>query len=546
MRQRALKHFRCIAALAALLALAGCGGGGGGGSAAASPAAGSGSGSTSGNTSGWIPGNFLPSSTYAAQCVSPRSGTDPETNQPYPDVQGTVLDQNNWLRSWSNELYLWYDEIVDRDPSLYSTSDYFGLLKTTATTASGNPKDKFHFTYPTDQWIALAQSGTEAGYGAQWVVIPGTASRRIVVAYTEPGSPAVDASANLARGAEVLLVDGMDVNTSTQAGIGTLNAGLFPSQAGETHTFEIRDLGSTTTRMVTMQSAIVTSTPVLKTKTLSTSSGTVGYLLFTDHVATAEQELIDSVTQLKADGITDLVLDLRYNGGGLLDIASELAYMIAGPVPTAGQTFENIVFNDKNPATNPVTGQPLQPIPFHTTALGFSATAGQALPTLNLSRVFVLTGPNTCSASESIINSLRGVGVEVIQIGSTTCGKPYGFYPQDNCGTTYFTIEFKGVNAQGFGDYTDGFSPSNTVGGGTPVPGCSVADDFTHALGDPAETRLATALANRAGQSCPAPTGTAAPKGLSTPMSVMPALDSADGRMYKSPWLENRSLSGPP
>ena len=49
--------------------------------------------------------------------------------------------------------------------------------------------------------------------------------------------------------------------------------------------------------------------------------------------------------------------------------------------------------------------------------------------------------------------------MQVIEIGSTTCGKPYGFYPQDNCGTTYFSIEFRGVNDQGFGDYTDGFSP---------------------------------------------------------------------------------------
>ena len=58
------------------------------------------------------------------------------------------------------------------------------------------------------------------------------------------------------------------------------------------------------------------------------------------------------------------------------------------------------------------------------------------------------------------MNGLRGVGVEVIQIGSTTCGKPYGFYPTDNCGTTYFTIQFKGVNDAGFGDYSDGFSPA--------------------------------------------------------------------------------------
>ena len=57
---------------------------------------------------------------------------------------------------------------------------------------------------------------------------------------------------------------------------------------------------------------------------------------------------------------------------------------------------------------------------------------------------------HTCSASEAIINGLRGVNVQVIQIGSITCGKPYGFYSQDNCGTTYFSIQFKGVNAAGF------------------------------------------------------------------------------------------------
>jgi hypothetical protein len=57
--------------------------------------------------------------------------------------------------------------------------------------------------------------------------------------------------------------------------------------------------------------------------------------------------------------------------------------------------------------------------------------------------VFVLTGGGTCSASEAFMNGLRGVGVEVIQIGSTTCGKPYGFYAQENCGTTYFSIQFR-------------------------------------------------------------------------------------------------------
>jgi hypothetical protein len=107
----------------------------------------------------------------------------------------------------------------------------------------------------------------------------------------------------------------------------------------------------------------------------------------------------------------------------------------------------------------------------------------------------VLTGGSTCSASEAIINSLQGVNVQVIQIGSTTCGKPYGFYPADNCAVTYFSIQFQGVNAKNFGDYPDGFTPQNTVATeGVLVPGCSVADDFTHTLGDPAEGRLGAEL----------------------------------------------------
>ncbi|HEY0339856.1 MAG TPA: hypothetical protein VGC34_03540, partial [Steroidobacteraceae bacterium] len=170
----------------------------------------------------------------------------------------------------------------------------------------------------------------------------------------------------------------------------------------------------------------------------------------------------------------------------------------------------------------------------HTQTQGFSTTSGQALPTLNLSRVFVLTGPSTCSASEAVMNGLQGVNVQVIQIGTTTCGKPYGFYPQDNCGTTYFSIEFRGINAQGFGNYPDGFSPSNsTTPSGATFPGCEVADDFTHSLGDPTEARLAAALNYRLGMTCPAPTSVSGSlKEAHRPLSA------TDGKLVRSPARE--------
>jgi hypothetical protein len=443
-------------------------------------------------------------------CAAPRPGT--------ADRPGTATDENKWLRSWTNELYLWYGEVTDRDPSLYATVDYFPLLRTAATTTSGARKDKFHFTYDTAVWEALSQGGVEAGYGAEFAIFllnpPNNVPRRIVVAYTETGQPA---ASQLQRGDEILQVDGVDaVNGGTQANVNTLNGGLFPAAAGQSHTFLVRSTAGAT-RTVTMTSATITHMPVPLVTTFNTASGPVGYIQFNDHIATAETPLKNAISLLDNANVTDLILDLRYNGGGYLDLASELSYMIANTTLTSGRTFEKLVFNDKNPSRNPITGELLAPTPFHSTTQGFAGagTANQPLPTLNLNSVYIITGPGTCSASESIINSLRGVNVTVYLIGSTTCGKPYGFYPAENCGTTYFSIEFRGENAANFGDYTDGFSPANQPAPrGTAVPGCSVADDFNHPMGDMTEGRIAAALSFRASnnQTCPAATGASDPR----------------------------------
>jgi carboxyl-terminal processing protease len=469
-------------------------------------------------------------SQLAAKCATPRTGIDPATNQPYPDRAGTLDDEKKFLRAWTDDLYLWYREVPAVDPAPYTSStDYFAVLKTTAKTASGADKDRFHFWDTTAHWTALSQSGVEAGYGVTWVILARTPPREVVAAYNEPGSPAADPANNVNRGAHVLTVDGADlVNGSDQATVDKLNAGLFPATAGETHTFTILDNGSTTSRTVTMQSKNVTSVPVQNVHSIPTATGKVGYMLFNDHLATAEGALVNAVNQLKADAISDLVLDIRYNGGGYLAIASELAYMIGG-ANTTGKTFERLTFNDKHPDTDPVTGRPLAPTPFYNQSLGFSLASGLPLPTLGLNRVFVLTGSGTCSASESILNGLAGVDVQPIQIGSTTCGKPYGFYPQDNCGITYFSIQFKGVNAKGFGDYADGFTPGATTPGG--LPGCAVADDFGHALGDAAEARLAAALAYRASPTCPAPSASSA---------LSYSQLRGEGEVIKSIWRQNR------
>ena len=447
-------------------------------------------------------------------CATPRAGVD---------RQGTLDDEKKFLRAWTDDLYLWYSEVPASDPGQFPTAiAYFDVLKTPVKIGT-QPKDRFHFTYDTAAWELLSKSGQDLGYGITWAALRTTPPREYRVAYLEPNPPPM--LNGIRRGAKIVSIDGADmVNGGARD---TLNAGLFPKMAGEKHIFVLEDYATAAQQSFELTSKDVITNPVPDVHTIPAGADTVGYIQFTDHLATAEKALADAVDMLNAAnagaGVKDLILDIRYNGGGYLYIASELAYMIAGPTRTSGHVFERLQFNDKHPSIDPVTGRSLTPTPFYNTA-----TTGSALPSLGLGRVFVLTGGSTCSASESIINGLTGVNVQVIQIGETTCGKPYGFYPQDNCGTTYFSIQFKGTNAQGFGDYSNGFSPGGAAGGST-LLGCQVADDFGHELGDSAEGRLAAALAYRNSPTCPA-----------QPTKALRAALPQEGVVLKSPWRQNR------
>ncbi|MBK8741189.1 MAG: hypothetical protein IPM02_17445 [Betaproteobacteria bacterium] len=454
---------------------------------------------------------FAPSATLAGHCVAPRA--DPA----YGDRQGTLTAEKAWVRSYIDETYLWYDEVPDSSPVIHSTAaNWFDVLKTPARTASGRAKDRFHFWYDTPTWEGLEQ-GSSSGYGFELAATSTTPPRKYYIAYSEPDSPA--GRAGITRGAQILTVDGADLVNGND--LDTLNAGLFPATDGEDHTFTLLDLGAQSPRTVTLTSETVTIAPVQTVSTLSTASGSVGYILFNDHNFPAEGQLIAGIEQLRAAGVQDLVLDLRYNGGGLLYIASQLAYMIAGP-QSNDKVFEKLTFNDKRSAE---TNSPDSTYPFYDITSGFDGTdtvGDEPLPSLGFNRVFVLTSGGTASASEAIINGLQGIGITVVRVGTTTYGKPYGFSPLDNCGYTYFSVEFKGANNVGYADYDDGFAPT-----------CVVADDFTHALGDPAEGRLAAALAYRATGACPAGT---------SPGAVAEKALGAEPVLFRTPLRENRIL----
>jgi carboxyl-terminal processing protease len=457
-----------------LVSLAACGGGGGGSDA----------GSLS--SGGQITSNESIDPNNANRCAAPRSGT--------VDQAGLLDNEKTWVRALMDKTYLWYRDVPTVNAVAYTSAAYngnysaldayFQALKTPLRTSSGKLVDEFSFTVPTAE-LTDQQAGISSGYGMRLTVIRSTPPRDVRVLYVETGSPA--ATAGISRGDRFTSVDGVSIDDNTSAGIDTLNNGFSPTVASKTTLFGLRSPANTNRTVSVTSSQNITVNPVALTKTLTVGTQTIGYLVLNSFsINSAEQQLANAVTQLKAANINELVLDLRYNGGGYLEISNQLAWMIGGS-SLSGKVYETTVCNDKNPFSICNTSDL-----FQQNSVGFSLAAGQALPQLGMKRVFVLTSSSTCSASESVINGLAPF-IPVIQIGSTTCGKPYGFYYLSNCGTSYAAMHFKGANALGFGDYADGFAPK-----------CSVPDDLSKQRGDASEGMLSAALSYVQNGACPA------------------------------------------
>ncbi|MGH8370618.1 MAG: S41 family peptidase, partial [Gammaproteobacteria bacterium] len=169
--------------------------------------------------------------------------------------------------------------------------------------------------------------------------------------------------------------------------------------------------------------------------------------------------------------VDELVIDERYNGGGLLSVAQHLGSLIASS-GDVGQTFAKLSFNDRHSDQD-------QTYKFD-----------QESNALGLSRIVFITTSATASASELIINALAPY-VDVVTIGSTTFGKPVGENGFDICKDVLYPMTFKMTNAAGYGDYFDGFAPT-----------CPAVDDLDHPLGESDESSLATALYYIANGNC--------------------------------------------
>ena len=417
--------------------------------------------------------------------------------------------QKSWVRSWLNEEYLFYLDapLLTIDPNTYTSSVESLFLDYTV---RGVPaKDRFSFVMTQAAADATFQSGTATSVG--FVLRRDNRNGNILrLAYVHPNGPA--AAAGFVRGMTLASVDGV----STSLGLPAAQSDkLFASPAGTSAAIGVQDTVGGAIRTINVATAGFAVSPVIVDRMIPGSS--VAYLAYNSFATPiGEVQLADAFKRFAAAGATDLVVDLRYNGGGYLDISAQLGYLVAGAIKASGKVFETLAYNNKRSAEN-VT------IPFRsviTSFFGNDARAGESLVPLNLQRVFVITTGSTCSASESFIGGLLGVDVEVIRIGSTTCGKPYGFTQDNNCTLSFFGIEFEGRNHKGMVTPVTGITPS-----------CNVGDDFDRQLGDPTESMLAAALNWQRTGACPP--GTA---GLATRQCPAPRWAILASTRHRIPW----------
>jgi len=343
-----------------------------------------------------------------------------------------------------------------------------------------SPQDRFSLLVANYNELEDALNGVSLNNGMEFglVYYPNNSSNVFgYVRYVLPGTDAE--SKNLERGMIFNSIDGQQLTETNFSELLSLNSyeiGLA--------TFDGTAI-TPTGESIALVKQEYTENPILIAETLTVQGQKIGYLMYNAFTRDFDSQLNGVFAQFKADAITNLVIDLRYNGGGSVQTAIDLSSMITGQF--YNQVFANEEWNTDRQA------EYASPKLFDNQIF-----TGEAINSLNLTKAYVLTTKRSASASELVINGLNPY-IDMTQVGDTTTGKyqasfllydapaPNFSKSQANPGHTYamLPLVFKTSNAVGFTDYAEGLFPD-----------IQLKEDYINlgVLGDVNEPLLAAAL----------------------------------------------------
>lgn len=451
------RQFGALVALAAMLSA--CGGGGSGGGTSAGGATGA---------------------------------TPAPTTTPTPTASGCSLRaRQDWVTAQMREWYLFPETLpTGLNPASYGTVDDY--LDALTATARAQRKDRY-FTYLTSiaEENAYYDSGATAGYGVRLAL---DASNRLFVAESFENAPAW--LAGVQRGTEIVAIGTSTTNLRTVAsiiaaeGLDGLTNALGPDTVGTRRAFRLAGVGGD--RIVEIAKADFELQPVGPdgARVIEENGKKVGYVKLRTFISTADAQLRSAFATFRAQGITEIIVDLRYNGGGLLSVAETMGNLLGGNRSTT-DVFDRVAYRPEKAANNTTAYFAPQPQSVATTRIAFIGMAG------------------TASASELVINGfVPYLHANAGLIGTNTYGKPVGQIARDNagCDDRLRVVALSLQNADRRGDYYNGLA-------GVVEATCQAGDDLSRPMGDPAEASTRQALNFLAGRACTpisaAPVGTA-------------------------------------
>jgi len=293
-------------------------------------------------------------------------------------------------------------------------------------------------------------------------------------------------AAGIDRGTEILAIgtSASDIRTVdaiiAAEGSAGITAALGPSTPGTTRLLRFTTASGTVDRSVTKTDFSIT--PVSSrygAQVLNDGGRKVGYINLRTFISPADPALRDAFAGFRAQGITEVIVDFRYNGGGLVSIAELMGDLLGGNRSTSDQ-FSRTVFNANLASMNSTRNFRPQAQSISSMKIAFIGTGGSA------------------SASELVMNSfIPYLGSNTALVGTNTFGKPVGQIARDRaqCDDRLRVVAFATQNSAGQGDYYDGLASKFSAT-------CQASDDITRQLGDPQEASTRAALDFLAGRSC--------------------------------------------